>query len=203
MIQFLPIVAIGYLGAATIDKFKQKKFRVTKQAQQKKRSKPIIKTEDIRIVEESVIEDSNVILSKEDVPLDNRFGEKSLMSEHLFSRTANITMEMERTKDFSGSLGADIFSLLEAKAQTKLSRALGFKIGSEITREIKLKFSAAPGQFAHYIVTWKQDTRRGVYKMTMDNKQYSIPFMVTYGLCHSVESIDEKNNKNKIEQKPQ
>ncbi len=196
MIQFLPVVAIGYLGAAAIMGLVNRKPSTAKKISrvEKKKVGLMPQSDDIRIVRETVIEDDNVVLSTEDVPLDNRFGEKPLVSEHLFSRTASITMELERNREWSGTLGADLFSLLEAKAQAKLSRTLGFKIGSEITREIKLKFAAAPGQFAHYRVAWKQDTRRGVYEVEMAGRRHSIPFLVTYGLCHSVESINEKGS---------
>ncbi|MBF0383579.1 MAG: hypothetical protein HQL69_21365 [Magnetococcales bacterium] len=199
MIQFLPVIALGYFGAAAIGALKKSTSHKTKQVQKNKKTGPALKTEAIRIVRETIIEDDNIILSKEDMPLDNRFGKKPLVSENRFSRTANITMELERNRDLSGTLGADIFSLLEAKAQTKMASTLGFKIGSNITREIKLKFIAAAGQFAHYRVVWKQDTRRGVYDVEMAGKQYTIPFMVTYGLCHSVESINEKDDKNGIQ----
>ncbi|MBF0368954.1 MAG: hypothetical protein HQL52_05785 [Magnetococcales bacterium] len=196
MIHFFPVIAIGYLGAAAIMRLAEKKQHTAKSMPHKKKKKTALAhpTATVRIIRETILEDNNVALSTEDVPLDNRFGEKPLVSEHLFSRTADTSMELDRSQDFSGSLGANLLSLVEAKAQTKLSKTLGFQIGSKITREIKLKFAAAPGQFAHYRVVWKQDTRRGIYEVEVAGKRYDIPFLVTYGLCHSIESIEEKTN---------
>jgi hypothetical protein len=196
MIQLLPFVAIGYLGSAAIGKL-SKGWSGTKRkvSGQNDGKKAVAKKKNlIHIVGESIIEDNQLVLASEDVPLDNRFGEKTLISEHVFSRSAEVGVEVERTQDLGGGMGANIFSLLEAKVQAKLSRTLGVKTDEKISREVRLKLSAAPGQFAHYRVVWKQDNRRGVYEVEVGKKRYTVPFLITYGLTHSVESINESGN---------
>jgi hypothetical protein len=149
-------------------------------------NKPIF----IEIKREYILSDESLILATEDVPLDNRFGNQPITSEHEFVRSASITLEVDKGREVDTSLRTGFWKAFETKAADSLSKSLGSKVGSQITRRVRLKFSVAPEKSVNYRIVWKQESRRGVMDIMVGNKKrYKVPYMVTYGLSHSVESI--------------
>ncbi|MBF0283514.1 MAG: hypothetical protein HQL51_03550 [Magnetococcales bacterium] len=141
-----------------------------------------------RVVQEQVIQEESVILATEDVPLDNRFGNRVLVSEHEFSRTATTTLKMIHTRELDSASEFDV-GVLESLVKGRFTQQLGMDMGSQISRRIRLKFEADPGKFVHYRVVWKQESRRGILHIEVKGKSHRLPYLVTYGLFHSVESL--------------
>jgi hypothetical protein len=145
----------------------------------------------IKILKDQIIEDDSAIIGTEEVPLDNRYGNEIVVSEFEFTRSASNAIVMERTREVEAALGVNALSLVQAEAEVDLREKLGFTIGAEIRRSIKLKLAAGPGTRARYRITWKQDTRRGLYEVQIGKRKYDIPYVATYGLCHDVQSLSE------------
>jgi hypothetical protein len=154
-------------------------------------NKPVL----IDIKREYILSDESIILATEDVPLDNRFGNQPITSEHEFVRSASITLEVDRGREVDTSLRTGFWKAFETKAADSLSKSLGSKIGSQVTRRVRLKFSVAPQKAVNYRIVWKQESRRGVMDIMVGHKKrFKIPYMVTYGLSHSVESISNTSS---------
>jgi hypothetical protein len=156
-------------------------------------SKAFNKPVTVDIVKEYIVSDESLILATEDVPLDNRYGDQDLSSEHEFARTATISLEVAHNREVGSALNSGFFKAFETKIADELSKSLGTKIGSQITRRVRLKFSVGPQKYSKYRIVWKQESRRGLFEIMVSNKKrYKIPYMVTYGLSHSVESISDE-----------
>ncbi|MBF0381833.1 MAG: hypothetical protein HQL69_12490 [Magnetococcales bacterium] len=149
----------------------------------------------IEIKREYILSDESLILATEDVPLDNRFGNQPITSEHEFVRSASISLEVDRGREIDTAIRTGFWKAFETKAADTLSKSLGSKIGSQVTRRVRLKFSVAPQKEVTYRIVWKQESRRGVMDILVGHKKrYKIPYMVTYGLSHSVESISSSTS---------
>ncbi|MBF0448134.1 MAG: hypothetical protein HQL67_08050 [Magnetococcales bacterium] len=143
-----------------------------------------------KIVRESLIKDEPLVLAEEEIPLDNLHGSSVLNSEHEFIRTATISMEVDRGREVGTALNASFWKAFQARASGELSNSLGLKIGSQLTRRVRLRFSVSPQKMVRYRILWKQTSRRGEFEVVMGGKRrYTIPYMVTYGLSHSVVSL--------------
>ena len=155
-------------------------------------SKPFNKPVTIEILREYIVSDETLVLATEEVPLDNRYGSQHLTSEHEFVRTATISMEIDRSREIGTSLRTSIWKAFETRASGELSKSLGVKVGSQISRRVRLRFSVAPQKAANYRIIWRQESRRGEFDVLVGNKRrYKVPYLVTYGLSHSVESISD------------
>ncbi|MBF0448105.1 MAG: hypothetical protein HQL67_07895 [Magnetococcales bacterium] len=145
----------------------------------------------VEIVKERILRDETLILAIEEVPLDNRFGVEKLSCDHEFIRSATISLDIERSREVGSSIRTSLWKVLESKASGELSRSLGVRMGSQLTRRVRLSFSVARKRSVNYRIIWKQESRRGEFDVRIANKRnYTIPYMVTYGLSHSVESAD-------------
>ncbi|MBF0444816.1 MAG: hypothetical protein HQL68_04450 [Magnetococcales bacterium] len=155
-------------------------------------SRPFDMPVSVEIIREYIVSDETLILATEDVPLDNRQGNQSLTSEHEFVRTATISMEIDRSREVGTSIRAGLWKAFESKASGELSKSLGVKVGSQLSRRVRLKFSVAPKEAVRYRIVWKQESRRGEFEVLVgDKKKYKVPYLVTYGLSHSVESFTD------------
>jgi hypothetical protein len=134
-------------------------------------------------------DERSVVIATEDVPLDNRHGNSTLTSEHEFSHTATSSLRLDRQQELGGHLQAGAWSLLEAQVQAQVSKSLGIEVGQQITRRVVLKFEAKPGNVVHYRVLWKQTARSGSLEIVAGRDTLRVPFTVTYGLYHAVESL--------------
>lgn len=146
------------------------------------------------LVQERVIQEESVILAMEDVPLDNRFGSRVLVSEHEFSRTATATLKISHQRELESSTELDV-RVMESVVKGRFAKQLGVDVGSQISRRVRLRFEADPGKFVHYRVVWKQESRRGILEILAGNKTHHVPYLVTYGLFHSVESLPQTEEK--------
>ncbi|MEO5332446.1 MAG: hypothetical protein H7839_10515 [Magnetococcus sp. YQC-5] len=146
----------------------------------------------IQILAERVLTEESMILATEEIPLDNRFGNKLLSSEHEFARTATVAIKLDRTSKLVSDFKSSFWNLLETRTQLELGKNIGITSGSEITRRIRLKFAVDPGRFVIYRVSWKQTSRRGVVEIAAGDRIVEVPYLATYGLTHVVESLHNK-----------
>ncbi|MBF0346482.1 MAG: hypothetical protein HQL81_02335 [Magnetococcales bacterium] len=146
----------------------------------------------VEILQDLVISDESLILASEEVPLDNRFGDRVLSSDNEFSRTATVSLDLDRASEVSNSWRSGLGKLFVSEISGELSKSLGVKIGSQISRRIRLNFSVSPHKKVIYRVIWKQESRRGQFEILVDGKRrFRVPYLITYGLSHAVESIED------------
>ncbi|MBF0189399.1 MAG: hypothetical protein HQL50_15860 [Magnetococcales bacterium] len=143
----------------------------------------------IELQREYVIKDDTLILAEEDVPLDNTHGNRVLVSEMEFARSANVSLQIDRRGGTSSSWHAGLWSTLDSWTSGQISRSLGVQVGGQVTRRVVLRLSCDPGRQALYRVIWKQQSRRGVLEARVGRKVIEIPYLVNYGLSYSLESI--------------
>lgn len=143
----------------------------------------------VHILAHHILEESHLILATEDVPMDNRFGNKSLSSEHEFSQTATIALELGDSKRLSVAAKTTLWQLLESKAEAELGKSLGIEVGSQINRRVRLRFATDPGEFVRYRVIWQQQSQRGMLEIQAGKHIFQLPYLVAYGLSHTVESL--------------
>ncbi|MBF0097034.1 MAG: hypothetical protein HQM04_13380 [Magnetococcales bacterium] len=143
----------------------------------------------ITILGESVVKELPVVLATEEIPLDNRYGTTMLVSEHEFVRTATVGLSVGREQVLSANMKSILWPVLESVVQDELKKSLRIDFGTQVTRRVKIVFSAEPGHLVRYRLVWRQDSRQGVYDIRMGNEQLSVPYMVTFGLFHAVESV--------------
>lgn len=143
----------------------------------------------LHIVAHHVLEESHLILATEEVPMDNRFGNKPLSSEHEFSQTATIGLELGDGRRLSVGAKTTLWRLLESKAESELAKSLGIEVGSQINRRVRLRFATDPGQFVRYRVVWQQQSQRGMLEIQAGEHRVQLPYLVAYGLSHTVESL--------------
>ncbi len=146
----------------------------------------------VEIVRDHVFSDESLILATEEVPLDNRFGDRVLTSDNEFSRTATVALDIDRSTEVSSSWRSGFGKVFSSEISGELSRSLGVKIGSQIHRRIRLNFSVSPHKQVIYRVVWRQESRRGEFEIMVNGKRrFRVPYLITYGLSHSVESIED------------
>lgn len=146
----------------------------------------------VEIIRDHVFSDESLILATEDVPLDNRFGDRVLTSDNEFSRTATVALDIDRSTEVSSSWRSGFGKMFTSEIAGELSRSLGVKIGSHISRRIRLNFAVSPHKQVIYRVVWRQESRRGEFEIMVNGKRrFRVPYLITYGLSHSVESIED------------
>lgn len=143
------------------------------------------------LVSDSIDGDGNIVISTEDIPLDNRHGSSPISSEHEFSQTAKISVSLVKNQEVSAGINATVWSVFEADLNARIAKNLGVEIGQEIHRRVTVKFEALPGKFVRYRVVWKQNVRRGNFEVAIGSKNVKIPYEAIYGLFHSIESISD------------
>lgn len=145
----------------------------------------------IELVGERLIQEESVILATEEVPLDNRHGNKVLTSEHEFVRTAEIRFAVERSQEKANQVKSSVWRLVDGMVQKELKKNLQIEFGTQITRRVKIQFSTEPGRMVRYRLVWKQSSRRGFYHVNIGTERHVVPYVVTFGLSHAVESLVE------------
>lgn len=143
----------------------------------------------VNLLEEKVCEENDTIIGTEEIPLDNRFGSSTLVSEHEFTRTATTHLKIEHDKNIEGRFKVGVWSVLEAEVRSNLAKGIGMELGDQVSRRVTVKFEAAPGKLVRYRVLWKQNTRKGVFSISVGTQTVQLPYSVTFGLYHSVESL--------------
>ncbi|MBF0614921.1 MAG: hypothetical protein G8237_12070 [Magnetococcales bacterium] len=148
----------------------------------------------IELVGEQLIQEESVILAIEDVPLDNRYGNKVLTSEHEFTRTAEISFAVDRSQERSNQVKSSVLRLVDGLVEKELKKTLHIEFGTQVTRRVKIHFSTEPGQMVRYRLTWKQTSRRGIYYVNIGAERHVVPYVVNFGLSHTVESLGENHH---------
>ncbi|MBF0158082.1 MAG: hypothetical protein HQL58_01010 [Magnetococcales bacterium] len=144
----------------------------------------------VQILRETVVQESPIILAVEEIPLDNRFGNKVLVSEHEFVRSATIELTMGRHDQSTTEVQAHLWRVLQHVAQEELRKSLNIEVGAQISRRVRITLSTEPGQMVRYKVIWKQDSRRGLFEVKLAGKRQTIPYTVAFGLSHTIESVE-------------
>ena len=144
---------------------------------------------DFRFVADVFLKESEAVSTEEEIPLDNRHGSSPLISEHEFSRTVNNSFSINKENNLNGRIKTSLWSLVETEVKKNLTKSLGVEIGEQITRRVTVRLEAAPGKFVKYRLIWKQKQREGTALINLENKEIQVPYTTTYGLFHSVESI--------------
>lgn len=142
-----------------------------------------------RIVEQTVLPEKAVVLAIDEVPLDNRFGNQPFVSEHDFSRSAKVSVEVALGKQWQAASDLVLPFSLKAALRHQLARKAGVEIGAHISRSVRIRFTAAPGEKVLYRVVWKQGAQRGLFKVKVERRVHTVPYMVTYGLSHEIQSV--------------
>ncbi|MBF0116130.1 MAG: hypothetical protein HQM04_13965 [Magnetococcales bacterium] len=145
----------------------------------------------IEVVGEQLIQEESVILATEDVPLDNRHGNKVLTSEHEFVRTAEISFAVDRSLERSNQVKSSVLRLVDGLVEKELKKTLHIEFGTQVTRRVKIHFSTEPGQRVRYRLVWKQTSRRGIFYVNVGAERHMVPYVVTFGLSHTVESLGD------------
>ncbi len=151
--------------------------------------KQVTSTPAVQLLRSAIVEEPPVVLATEEIPLDNRFGNKILVSEHEFVRTATISLTVVQDNNLVRGLRGSWLPILESLAQKEVKKTLGVELNSQITRRVKVVFSTEPGYLVRYRVVWKQDSRRGLLEVGVGGETYVVPYLVTFGLSHAIESI--------------
>ncbi len=147
--------------------------------------------ERVQRIREKDVHETSRIVAEEYAPLDNRNGHEPLVTELWFSRSMETSLSFEREKEWGAKVGADLFTLFEAKAARELSKKVGRRVGGNISRRIVLRLTAGPGRFETYRVIWEQTVRRGIYEADLDGEHVAAPFSAMVGLSHRVVCLPE------------
>lgn len=143
----------------------------------------------INLIDDHDINEQNLVIGIEEVPLDNRYGSSVLVSEHEFSKKARRAVKFERNSALEASLKGNILSIIEAEACGKIAENIGIDLQQEEFRRVTLRFEAAPGKMVLYRVIWKQTQRTGKAQIQLAKGTVRLPYVAVYGLSHSIESI--------------
>ena len=182
----LPFIAFGVISTTGI--VMGRRFSATRKKRRAKQAPPQT-ANSVRILAHRIVEEDKLILATEQVPMDNRFGNKLLSSEHEFSQTATVSLEIGGNRRISAANKSTLWKVLESKTELEVGKSLGTEIGSQISRRVRLKFATDPGQFVRYRVVWQQQSQRGIFEILVGKRIVQLPYMVAYGLSHTVESL--------------
>ncbi len=191
MLPLITLVAVTTFATASAIRLSRSgpRRRVGKKSSEATRQTPLATASSFEVLAHEMEAEENIILATEEVPLDNRYGNKVLVSEHDISRSAVESIELESGQQLDSLSRFNFFTAMKADLQNRLSRDLDVEIGSQLSRHVRVRFAAAPGEKVCYRLTWKQNNRRGLFQVAVGKKIHRLPYMVTYGLSHTVESI--------------
>ncbi|MBF0138056.1 MAG: hypothetical protein H7833_09905 [Magnetococcus sp. DMHC-1] len=149
--------------------------------------------------------EEQLLLATEEIPLDNRQGSHNMVSEHEFSRSAKVELDLSRNHEVEGGFSADLWKIVQNKASLAVSKRWGIKVGSEIKRRVTLRFTVGAGCMVCHHIRWKQNLRRGVFRIAHPHGTLKLPYMVSYGLSHEVVTVaaDPHNGQSCVMQLPQ
>ena len=187
MLPLLSFVAVGAIAVVTIVRSKRRGVPIVQDF--KKKSAKKLPPGTFKIVWQKIVAETEIVLATEDVPMDNRFGNQAFVSEHEFSRSAKVAIKIDLGQQLDSVAGVGLLAVLKAELHSRLERKLGVDMGTQISRHIRLKFTSAPGKKVLYRVVWKQGSQRGLFDVGVGQHIHQIPYMVTYGLTHAVQSI--------------
>lgn len=191
MLPLLSFVAVGTMAAVTLVRSKRRGASILKAP--RKKSGKTLSSGTFKIVGQKMQEEAEVVLATEDVPLDNRFGNQPFVSEHEFLRSAKVVIKTELGNHLDSVASMDLLSVLRTELHNRLARKLGVEMGAQFSRHIHLRFTAAPGEKILYRVVWKQSSQRGLFEVGVGRHVHQVPYMVTFGLGHAVQSIAVEN----------
>ncbi|MBF0460327.1 MAG: hypothetical protein HQL87_02930 [Magnetococcales bacterium] len=184
MLPLLSLVAAGTLTAVAVVRAKRRSAAGRAQGG---RGLPL---GTFQVVGQKMVAETEQILATEEVSLDNRFGNQPLVSDHEFCRSATVSIETDWSGHWDGLTSANLLTALKAELQCRLARKLGVEAGTQISRQIRLKFTVAPGKKVLYRVVWKQTAQRGLFEVGVGGQVCTVPYLITFGLAHAVQSVD-------------
>ncbi len=140
-------------------------------------------------IELEKLTDQDVVVTTEEIPLDNTEGSDVMSSEHEFSCCAGNKLSLQRSEETEVFFDQGVFSILEAGIAKSLRKGMGFAVNEEVSRSVKIRFNVAPGAQNRYRILRKQRQRKGSLVFRQAGQQMRLPFEITYGLSHEVESL--------------
>ncbi|MBF0110534.1 MAG: hypothetical protein HQL76_15305 [Magnetococcales bacterium] len=192
MLQLIPYGVAALVGGLLGKKY----FPIL--ADQTRKRKGVLATspsmEHIELLGESMLQEESIILATEEVPLDNRFGNQILTSEHEFTKSATVALTIGQDQTNGGQVEAVFLPIMKTLIRGELKKSLRVDFDTMITRRVKINFSTQPGQWVRYRLTWRQTSRRGLFNLKIGGEIHNIPYLVTFGLSHAVESLEEGKN---------
>ncbi len=181
----LPLLSLVAVGAVTAVAMVRSRRRADGPVRRKRLSPG-----SVQVVGQQMLESTDQILATEEVAMDNRFGNQPLVSEHEFCRSATVSIETDWAAHWDSLTSTDLLTVLKAELHGRLARKLGVESGTQISRQIRLKLTVAPGKRVLYRVVWQQTAQRGQFEIGVGRQVHTVPYLITFGLAHAVQSID-------------
>lgn len=191
MLPFLSFMAVGSIAAAVVRRARTRDGSddLWVGDMPRERHDKRLPPGTFQVVAQKIVYEESLVLATENVPMDNRFGNQPIVSEHEFARSAKVVLALNLGKYLDSVANVSLLSALKTELHTHLARRLGVEMDAQILRHIRLRFTAAPGHKVCYRVVWKQSSQRGLFEVGVGRHVYQLPYMVTYGLSHAVQSI--------------
>jgi hypothetical protein len=139
------------------------------------------------IHEVNVVETSEVYRTEE-YPFDNRYGDSELATEREISEESTNEFSLEATKQVSGSINLEAFSMLKAEIAGQVSRKVGQNIGEKMMESQTLHLRVGAHSSVVYRIIWKRNIRSGEYVYLVNGSPVSIPYRMKYGLSVEVQT---------------
>lgn len=182
----LPFISFGVISVASV--VMGRRFSDARKKRRPKTTQPKTASS-VQILAQRVVEEKKLTLATENIPMDNRFGNRLLSSEHEFSQTASVSLTLGDSRRVAATQKSALWKLLESKTELEIGKNLGVEVGSQVIRRVRLKFATDPGQFVRYQVVWQQQSQRGFFEIRAGKHRLQLPYMIAYGLTHTVESL--------------
>ena len=125
-----------------------------------------------KFIDDELQAEEEVVIAVEYMPLDNRFGSSTVVSEHEFTRTEKTNLILNETRELQGSIKGEFWSVIQANVQNTLAETLGVEIDSEISRRVSIKLEAPPGKLVRYRISWRQTKRTGKVTLVINSVNF-------------------------------
>ena len=146
--------------------------------------------DEFKLIEIQELDEMDIISSEDEIPLDNKHGSNSVISEHEFSKTVSNSFQLEHNMKTNLGIKTNFWTLLETQVKRNLEKSTGVEIGESITRRTKVTLEAGSGKIVKYKIIWKQKEKKGYALVMLKGKEIKIPYKMNYGLSHSVISME-------------
>ncbi len=140
----------------------------------------------IQFVKELSVQESEEVVSTEEYPLDNRYGDQAFSTVHQVSRESTNELSVDTSGQLNGKVGLEVFTAIKAEIEAQVSQQTGQKIGEKVTESQTLTFSVGPKSSVLYQVVWKRKIRSGERLYLSGGNPVTVPYRVNYGLSCEV-----------------
>lgn len=140
----------------------------------------------IQFVKELSVQESEEVVSTEEYPLDNRYGDQAFSTVRQVSRESTNELSVNTSGQLNGKVGIEVFTAIKAEIEAQVSQQTGQKIGEKVTESQTLTFSVGPKSSVLYKVVWKRKIRSGERLYLSGGNPVTVPYRVNYGLSCEV-----------------